>query len=241
MTPPVSPEVLVLEDASAVATTVAARIAAAAVQASRSHRRFSLALAGGETPRATYAALGRRDDVNWTLVDLFFGDERAVPPDHPESNYAMVQSSLLVHPGPARARVYRMPADAADLDEAALEYESTLCRVLGTPPRLDVVLLGLGEDGHTASLFPGQPALAESERYVVATPAPHIAPRLTVTFAALAQARAIFFVVTGAAKAPILARALAGDGDAALPAQRVALRDGRVTWFVDRAARGAAS
>src|SRR5262249_25702941 len=143
------------------------------------------------------------------------------------------------YPGPARARVYRMPADAADLDEAALEYEQTLCRVLGTPPRLDVALLGLGEDGHTASLFPGQPALAERERWVVATPAPRIAPRLPLTLGAVAQARAVFFVVTGATKAPILARVLAGDGDATLPAQRVAPRDGRVSWFVDRAARGA--
>src|SRR5262249_34611011 len=106
MTPGASPEVLVLEDASAVATTVAARVAAAASQAGRSHRRFSLALSGGETPSATYAVLGRRDDVDWENIDLFFGDERAVPPDHPQSNYAMVRRSLLAHPGPARARVY---------------------------------------------------------------------------------------------------------------------------------------
>src|SRR5262249_29906938 len=123
MTPTASPEVVVLEDASAVAAAGGTPIAPPAAQASPARPPLPPALSGGETPRATYAALGRHEDVNWTAVDLFFGDERAVPPDHPQSNYAMVQSSLLAYPGPARARVYRMPADAADLDEAALEYE----------------------------------------------------------------------------------------------------------------------
>src|SRR5262249_37334483 len=169
----------------------------------------------------------------------FFGDERAVAPDHPDSNFRMVRDTLLAHPAARAARVYRMPADAADLDEAAAEYEATLRRALGPPAVLDLVLLGLGADGHTASLFPHGRALEEAERRVVATPAPRIAPRLTLTLPALDAARALLFLVAGAAKAAVLELVLHG-GDAAddLPARRVARGNPRTAWLVDRAAYG---
>ncbi len=231
-------EIVVASDRAAVARLAADRFALAAQNAIAARGRFAVALAGGDTPRALYAELGRRTDIQWENVDLFWGDERAVPADHPDSNYNLAHTAFLASSPAQRARVHRMPADSTDLDEAALEYENELRQLLGTPPRLDLVLLGLGEDGHTLSLFPGQPAVAERARYVVATPAPRIAPRLTLTFAALDAAGAALFLVTGAAKAAILARVLAPPvGNEPLPAQQVVLRDGRVTWLVDRAAR----
>jgi len=232
-------ELVIVRDAAAVARAAAERVAAAAHEAAGARRRFALALAGGSTPRAAYELLGARTDIDWAQVDLFWGDERAVPFDHPDSNYGMVQDALLVHPAVQAARVYRMPVDSHDLDAAAHDYDSTLRRVLGTPPCFDVVLLGLGEDGHTASLFPGQSAIDEEERYVVATAAPRIAPRLTLTRPALRAARTLVFLVTGAAKQAPLAQILSATGTVALPAARVAREAARVTWIVDRAARGA--
>src|SRR5262249_3075784 len=149
---------------------------------------------------------------------------------------------LLAQPAVAAARIYRMPADGADLDDAAATYEATLRRTLGAPPALDLVLLGLGEDGHTASLFPGQPAVEETSRLVVATPAPRTAPRLTLTIAALGAARGLLFLVAGESKAAILARVLnASATDEPLPARRVATSNPHTIWLVDRAARGRAA
>jgi 6-phosphogluconolactonase len=233
----VTPEVHVEPDPDAVARAASAAIAACAADAIALRGRFALALTGGDTPRATYGALAARTDVDWRRCELFFGDERAVPPDHPDSNYRMVQETLLATPAAAAARLHRMPAEAADLDAAARDYERLLCALLGTPPRLDLVLLGLGTDGHVASLFPAHAALRERRRFVVATPAPSLAPRLTLTLAALDAARAVIFLVTGAHKAAIVRRVLYGaETPGEVPAQAVAARAGRVVWFVDRAA-----
>lgn len=198
---------------------------------------FTLVLSGGETPRLTYQALAARNDIDWAGADLFFGDERAVPATDPESNARLVRETLLVTPRTAAARVHRMDAAASDADAAARDYETMLRRAAGRPPRLDIVLLGLGEDGHVASLFPEHAALAERERWVVPTPAPRIAPRLTLTHSAFAAARHVFFLVTGSAKAAILRRVCDGPRDPfQLPAQGIAPRQGRIVWFVDRAA-----
>jgi|CXWL01.1.fsa_nt_gi 6-phosphogluconolactonase len=231
-------ELVIVRDAAAVARVAAERVAAAAHEAVRAQRRFALALAGGSTPRAAYELLGARTDIDWAHVDLFWGDERAVPFDHPDSNYQMACESLLAHAAVLAARVYRMPVDSHDLDAAAHDYDATLRRVLGTPPCFDVVLLGLGEDGHTASLFSGQSAIDEEERYVVATAAPRIAPRLTLTRPVLRAARTLLFLVAGAAKKVPLAQILDGTDAMTTPAARVAREAARVTWIVDRAARG---
>jgi len=189
----------------------------------------AVALAGGRTPQPVYRALAAAGDVDWNRVDVFFGDERAVPPDHPESNFRMVQEALLAHvPIPAK-RVHRMEAERTDRDAAARDYERAL------PARLDVVLLGMGPDGHTASLFPRSPALAE-RRLVVPVVAPKPPPeRLTITPIVIQAAREVGMMATGADKAAMVARATEGPlAVAEVPAQLAR----RGTWFLDEAAAG---
>jgi 6-phosphogluconolactonase len=187
----------------------------------------SLALSGGSTARAGYELLAVAD-VEWSEVDVFFGDERWVPVDDPESNEGMARHAFVdqVHP---RA-VYSMRRAGDTIGEAADAYD----RLLREYGPLDLVHLGLGPDGHTASLFPGSPALDESERLVVATGDDlHPHPRLTLTFPAIAQSRLAVFTVAGEGKRDALDRVKAGD---AVPAARVSA--GRVIWLVDEAANG---
>jgi 6-phosphogluconolactonase len=187
----------------------------------------SLALSGGSTARASYELLAAAD-VDWSQVDVLFGDERWVPVDNPESNEGMARHAFAdqVHP---RA-VYSMRHAGGTIEEAADAYERLL-REFGP---LDLVHLGLGPDGHTASLFPGSPALDQRERLVVATGDDlHPHPRLTLTFPALAQSRLAVFTVAGEGKREALQRVKAGDD---LPAARVSA--GRVIWLVDEAANG---
>ncbi|MGE0709534.1 MAG: 6-phosphogluconolactonase [Planctomycetota bacterium] len=216
------------ELAQRAAEWLAARLAAAAA----ARGSCSLAVPGGRSPLPIYRALlasPLREQVPWAALTLYFGDERCVPPDHPESNYAGALEHLVRPAGldPAR-QVRRMEAERADLDQAAADYAALL------PERLDVLFLGLGEDGHTASLFPGSPALAERARRV--TPiegAPKPPPRrLSITPPVIEAARDVLVVVSGAGKAQAAARALrAGDVPAALA------RGG--TWLLDRAAAAA--
>jgi 6-phosphogluconolactonase len=187
----------------------------------------SLALSGGSTARECYELLAVAD-VDWSEVDVFFGDERWVPVDDPESNEGMARQAFAdrVHP---RA-LYSMRHADDTIEEAADAYDPLL-REYGP---LDLVHLGLGPDGHTASLFPGSPALEERERLVVATGDDlHPHPRLTLTFPALAQSRVAVFTVAGEGKRDALERAKAADD---LPAARVSA--GRVIWLVDEAANG---
>ena len=194
-----TPELLVVDD---VATAAAERI--------RALRPRTLVLAGGRTPRALYERLGM-DDLPWSEVDVWFGDERCVPPDHPDSNYRMAHEALLSR---VQARVHRMPSEGCD----AAAYERELRAAFGAgTPRFDLVLLGLGADGHTASLFPGDPALEERERLVVRVERPDH-PRLSLTLPLLSAAAQALFLVTGAEKRDALARLLAGE---AIPAARV--------------------
>jgi 6-phosphogluconolactonase len=192
----------------------------------------TIALAGGSTPRDLYQLLASedyRDRVEWSEMDIWWGDERAVPPDHPDSNYGMAKKAILDLVPIVRSEVHRMPADSADLDAAALAYEETL------PDRFDVILLGIGDDGHTASLFPDRPALDESERRCVPTVAANGSRRLTLTYPVLNAARHVLFLVLGEAKRDALDRIRAG---AQLPAARVRPTFGDVTWVVDEAAYG---
>jgi len=191
----------------------------------------SLALCGGHTPEPVLRDLVGRT-IRWARVAVYFGDERAVPPDHPDSNFGMARRTLLDHVPVPGDRVHRMAADRTDLAAAAEDYARLL------PSSLDILLLGLGPDGHTASLFPGSPVLLETGRLVVAVapPPPPIEPqvrRMTITPPVIDAARNVAVLVTGPDKAAVLARVLDGPPDpAALPAQ-IARRG---TWIVDRAA-----
>ena len=227
----------VLPDLDALSDAAAREIAGAAQRAIDLRERFLVALAGGRTPTRTYESLALaplKDEVDWGSVEFFWSDERAVPPDHPDSNYGMARRTLLTPLGVDDVRVHRMPGEAPDLDRAAREYESELVRCAGARPVLDLVLLGVGADGHTASLFPGTDALAETSRWVVATAKPgSAAGRLTLTFPAILAARQIMVLVTGIDKAEVLQLAMEGGPFAGLPAQRLQEAGSRVAWFVD--------
>jgi 6-phosphogluconolactonase len=196
----------------------------------RARGRCALALAGGRTPEPVYRELAQAADVDWSRVSVFFGDERAVPPDDAESNYRMVRAALLSRVPIPAARVHRMEAERSDRDLAAREYERLL------PAALDILVLGVGPDGHTASLFPGSAALDERRRLVVpvvGTKPP--AERLTITPPVIEAAQRVAVLVTGADKAAAVARALEGPlAPREVPAQLAR----RGAWFVDRAAAG---
>lgn len=192
-----------------------------------------IALAGGSTPIPLYHRLAMMA-LPWEHVELWFGDERAVPPDHPMSNYLMVRTALFDEM--ALARVHRIQGEI-DPVAAAAAYERELVGKLGSPPQLDLVLLGLGPDGHTASLFPRTPALAETEHWVVANPTATGEPRITLTAKTIGAARHVRFFVLGASKAGVLAEVLEGPRDPdRLPAQLIAAAETDVGWFIDEAA-----
>ncbi len=193
-----------------------------------------LSLAGGTTPIPLYARLAAMD-LPWDRIELWFGDERIVPPDHEKSNYRMARSALIEAIDP-RTVVHRIRGEVGAAEAADL-YERELVDALAVPPRLDIVLLGLGTDGHTASLFPYSPALG-SERWVAATVhEPSGEERVTLTVRTIATARHVRFLVSGTSKAGILAEVLDGHQDPRrLPAQLIAAAETDVTWFVDHAA-----
>lgn len=172
------------------------------------HARCELALAGGSTPRPVYEALSRQPfgaRIEWSAIDIYFGDERCVPPDDERSNYRMTREALLNRVAIAAGSVHRMKGEYADPDVAAQEYERVL------PGRLGVLLLGMGDDGHTASLFPNSPAIAERERRVIAVRAPTAGPmRLTITPPVIEAAEQVIVLIAGSDKASTVARALEG-------------------------------
>ncbi len=226
-----APERLVVVETARLAETAADWIAAAVEADLRAYGRCTLALAGGGTPRPVYERLARDPyarRIAWQNVEIFFGDERAVAPDDPASNYGMAAAALLDRVPIPAARVHRMEAEASDLDQAARSYEQLL------PGALDLLLLGMGPDGHTASLFPGSPALAERSRRVVPVVGTKPPPRrLTVTPPVIAAARRIAVLVAGADKAAAVARALEGPASLEQLPVQLALRG---TWFLDREA-----
>ncbi len=235
----------VLTDAEAVARAAAReweRLASAAVSA---RGRFAVALSGGSTPRRLYEILAEpcvRVRVPWERVELFWSDERAVPPEHPESNYRTARVALLDPLELPAARIHRPEAERADLESAARDYEAEIARTLGgapgAPPAFDLVLLGLGRDAHTASLFPRTSALAETRRWVVPNFVPGLgSERLTFSFPLLNAAAEVVFLVAGAEKAEAVAEVLEGDPDPQrLPAQEVRPSAGTLVWLLDRAA-----
>ncbi|MGH7593782.1 MAG: 6-phosphogluconolactonase [Gemmatimonadales bacterium] len=216
---------------NAFAATAAARIADFIGSAVAIRGGCSLALCGGATPVPVFRQLVTRA-VPWSEVAIFFGDERAVPPDHPASNFGMARRSLLDHVPVRTDRIHRMEAERTDRVAAAEDYAELL------PPHLDVLLLGVGPDGHTASLFPGSAALSETGRRVVAVPppSPPIEPavgRMTITPPVIDAATQVVVLATGAGKAALLERILEGPSD---PVQLPAQLARRGMWILDRAA-----
>ena len=237
----VTSDVRVHPDLGALSRGCARAIVDAITEHTRGGDRFTLALAGGGTPRALYRILAteHRNSIPWSQVHLFWGDERYVPYDDPRSNYRLVQDSLLGEVPIPRDNVHPMPTDFPEPGDAARAYERELKTNFSAPwPRMDLVLLGMGGDGHTASLFPGSPALGEQARWVVDVRAPVDPPvRLTLTLPVLNHAAAIFFLVAGAEKAEALRRALTGPPDPlACPAAAVRPVGGRPVWWVDETA-----
>jgi 6-phosphogluconolactonase len=232
------PDVRVCADARELSERAAAATAAAIMDAVGRRGRCSLVFAGGHTPRGLYEQLAStyRDRIAWPQLDAFWGDERYVAPDAPASNYRMVRESLLDHVPLPAGNVHPMPTDTASPDAAAREYERTLRAALGSTPAFDLLLLGLGEDGHTASLFPHSIALDERTRWVVAVTGPaEPRTRLTMTFPAITAAHRLFMLVSGRQKASALAHVLdpaARVNDYPAAALRAAGR--KVTWWVDR-------
>jgi len=233
----------VLPTAAEVRAAMADRFVDLAAAAIEERGIFRVALSGGGTPKAVYPLIlepRRRDRVDWSRVEFFWGDERAVPPDHPESNFGVAYGMLLSQLRAVRPeRIHRMQAEAADLDAAALSYESELRLAFDArgaePPAFDLVWLGMGPDGHTASLFPGSAALDEAERWAVGNWAPvQQAWRMTLTFPVINAGRAVIFAVEGANKVDAVRAVRAGGSG--LPAERVAGE--QVEWLVDSAAAG---
>lgn len=222
-----APGVLIVTSRAAFADTAAGWIADRIEMAARARGSVSVALAGGSTPAPVYARLARLP-IPWQRVHLFFGDERRVPPDDPASNFRLVRETLLDALDTPPSAVHRMRGEDADGDAAAATYEAEL------PPILDLVILGIGEDGHTASLFPGSAAVRERRRRVVAVEGPSGGPaRLTLTPVALAAARERLVLVRGAGKAPVVREIFRTPPDPVRrPAQLVL--DG--TWILDDAA-----
>jgi 6-phosphogluconolactonase len=204
---------------------------------------FCAALSGGLTPRLLYQILAGRallGRIEWQNVQLFQVDERCVPPDHPDSNYRMIREALLDSADIPPENFHRMQAEVADLDKAARDYAAELARVLqpqnGLRPRLDMVFLGLGPDGHTASLFPGTAALEEQSVWVRPNRVERLGmSRLTMTLPLLNAAAHVIFLVVGADKAETLRKVLEGP-PGELPAQRIQPVDGSLSWFLDEAA-----
>lgn len=236
-------EVVVVADAAELADRAAQSIVDSALEAVAARGRFMLALAGGDTPRRTYARLAaapRRDAMPWASTFVFFGDERCVPLDHADSNYRMARETLLDQVPLPSEQVFAMPGDAPDPDAGAVAYARTLAQVLGLRrgevPRFDLVLLGMGLDGHTASLFPGSPVLKEIFRPVAAVhaTAAAIPQRITLTLPVLNAATNVLFLVSGPEKAKAV-RAVLGER-ALLPAGMVQPEKGRLVWMLDQAA-----
>ena len=229
------PRLVVVPDMDALADLAAQRIEQVALAAAPGTR-ATIALAGGATPRAAYRHLAARCPP-WARVEFFFGDERCVPPDDPASNYGMAREALLDRIPLRPEQVHRIrgelePAAAAEEAEAALRTA-----VAGSPlPVLDLVVLGMGPDGHTASLFPGAPELDERERLFVPVHRSELPQpwRVTMTLPVLNAARRVLVLVGDAAKATVLPRAVAGDP--AVPAGRVRPEPGGLTWIVTEAA-----
>jgi 6-phosphogluconolactonase len=240
-------EVRILADANGIAQTAAAEFLEAALAAVREKGSFSVALAGGSTPKALYGLLASdplRAKVPWGKMQFFFGDERHVPPDDAESNFRMASEAMLAKAPIDPKQVHRIKGEKANASEAAQEYEQELRAAFGLKPdqlpRFDLVLLGMGPEGHTASLFPGTKALKEDRQLVVSNwVGKFYTDRITLTPPVLNNAVRVIFMAHGAEKAPALKAVLEGPYEPEqLPAQMIQPKNGTVLWLVDPSAAG---
>ena len=227
-------QVKVLADADAVAQAAAAFIAAESRAAVNARRRFVMAVSGGQTPWQMLRALAA-EDVPWKSVHVVQVDERVAPAGDPDRNLSHLRASLLAHAPLPPEQIHAMPVESPDLQAAAVEYARTLQEIAGSPPVLDLCHLGLGPDGHTASLVPGDPVLDVTDRDVAVTGQVYEARRrMTMTYPILDRSRRILWLVTGSEKVAMLARLRAGDRS--IPAGRV--RQDHALLLADRAAAG---
>ncbi|OPZ72785.1 MAG: 6-phosphogluconolactonase [bacterium ADurb.Bin478] len=224
------------EDAHGSADLAARRFCELAVHALDHACRFRVALAGGGTPKLFYRILAEnhRTTIDWSRIDFFWNDERWVPLNDPQSNYRLARENLLDPLAIAETQIFRVATESGDRDQAAAEYEKKVVEHLGEPPAFDLILLGVGEDGHTASLFPGSAALDNTDRWVVSNWVEKLqAWRITFTLPLLNQAKHVFFLVNGPGKAEVMEAIFRGRS---LPAGRVRPVQGQVEWYADAAA-----
>jgi len=239
-----SPEIRKLATPQELFEAAAEEIVLAANDAIAQRKRFTIALSGGSTPKSLYTLLASnaRTSFHWDQTFFFWGDERHVPPDDEESNYRMAQEAMLSKVPVPASNVFRMPTENPDADAVALSYEQTLLKFFsleaGQVPRFDLILLGIGPDGHTASLFPETAALKERSRLVVANWVEKLkTSRITFTLPVLNAARRVAFLVSGTDKAAVLRTVLQSDAPGEqYPSKLVQPTNGKLIWFVDRAA-----
>jgi 6-phosphogluconolactonase len=240
-------EVRILRDAAAIANRAAKAFIEAAHAAAKSKGTFSVALAGGSTPKALYALLAAdesRGQLPWDKIQLFFGDERHVKPTHPDSNFRMATEAMISKVPLKPEQVHRIKAENPDVEQAAREYEQELRAHFhladGEPPRFDLVLLGMGTEGHTLSLFPGTKALRDNGRLVVSNwVGKLLTERVTLTAPAVNGAALAMFMVAGADKSLALKAVLEGPYEPEqLPAQLIDPKNGKLLWLVDETAGG---
>lgn len=243
---PAIPDIRIAADSHQWAQDATAFIVSIGERAIRSNGQFIMALSGGSTPKTLYQILATpewKGRLDWARIFFLFGDERCIPPDHPESNFRMAATSLFqpLHIPPDH--IYRMKGECENPAAAAQEYAETIRRLTRSPPpqtpRIDLVLLGLGDDGHTASLFPGTDALQENSKIVTVGHAPvGVRSRLTLTLGVLNHAAVVLFLVAGPGKAKMVRRVLnpESEADRALPAARISPESGRLVWMLDHAA-----
>ncbi|TMD66535.1 MAG: 6-phosphogluconolactonase [Chloroflexi bacterium] len=236
-------QIAIYPDTNSLSHEAAQSIVRLANEAIVTRGRFSIALSGGSTPKVLYGLLATEPylgQINWSSIEIFWSDERCVPPDDAESNYAMANEVLLSKIPIQPRQVHRMPADEANHDTASQEYTLEMQRVFGTNgiPAFDLIQLGMGPEGHTASLFPHQQSLHEQERLVMPVSVPKPPPlRLTFTPPLLNAARHVLFLVTGSEKADAVQAVLEGPYQSEeYPAQIVRPATGEVTWMLDTAA-----
>ena len=233
------PSIQIFSEVATLARAAAEEIAIALESAIRKRGSAIFVLTGGKTPKPIYETLARspyRERLDWERVDFFWGDERCVPPDHPESNFGMAWQTLLSRIPVAESRIRRILGELEEAEKAALRYEAEIRRAAGSAeiPSFDLVLLGMGEDGHTASLFPD--AVWDEQRLVVAVSVPGLAStRISMTPRILNSARKVIFLTTGAVKAPTLAKVLE-DPTSNYPAKKIRPIAGSLTWMVDEPA-----
>jgi len=236
-------EILIEPNPEAVARTAASEFIQQAVAAAQAKGHFAVALSGGSTPRTLYSLLASdayRDRLPWDKIHFFWGDERHVPPDHPDSNYRMAREAMLSKVPVPAGNIHRIKTEQADAGAVAAQYEAELRSFFQTAdgqfPRFDLVLLGMGPDGHTASLFPGTAALAERQRLVVANRVEKLGTyRITLTLPVLNNAACVMFLVTGEDKAQVLKEVLEGEPDR-YPSQLIKAVNGRLIWVVEQSA-----